>query len=337
MLLKLKGNYINILLFLGLSCLVFYVIYTYMVRDDNPIDVAVIQEAERLYLHKDFKGSIALFEEQYEHLSPANKITLSDAYYKTGDTQRAIYILDILHDSGDVGDTYLTRFFQIAAGREVLLKNYDLATTYYKRALELSKTGGYQEDVEREFAIHLLENSDGVSDEEMELVSNLMTSDFTLKSNPDTLSKYGLFLYRSGNYASAIEVWSDVVRKHPRHTATLEQLSMIYFNLEDLDKAMYYSEQVLKFEPRNWKALLTKAEYAYNKKEYHDAKRLFLEVLSVNKTHAYSKVFLAKTLIELGGSLEAVSYLQQVLDESPDSPLIPEVKELLKKHGRHKL
>lgn len=303
--------------------------------DNSKSAAGSLKDADKLFITYKYDEAIEIYEANYDKMTVPQKINMSDAYYKIGDSVRASYILDEMFEKGQVSIDYYTMFYLKCAGREVLLKKTDIALEYYKKALEFADKSSYEDQVKKEYAFFI---SDYPYIDELPKAIEYwehMVENTEQKHNFEAYYKLGNLYYESNEANRALLNWNKALSYNKKHIQSMEKIAMLYLTVEEYEEAFKMNEKILKLENNNWQAHLGIGEYHFIKKNYREAKRHYESALYQNKENDYLRLQIAKTHLELDSNTSAYDYLTQIVERNKSENMVKEAKELLKDLGKH--
>ncbi|MCC6814890.1 MAG: tetratricopeptide repeat protein [Saprospiraceae bacterium] len=65
----------------------------------------------------------------------------------------------------------------------------------------------------------------------------------------------GILKYKENNFSSAIEIWMACLKKNPKDDAVLYNIGNAYYQLKNYPEAIYYFQQVLRYNPSHEDAI----------------------------------------------------------------------------------
>lgn len=140
--------------------------------------------------------------------------------------------------------------------------------------------------------------------------------------NPDdhiTMFDIGLVYYYRGRYDQAVDYLQRAIRLKPGYAPAINSLGNTYSAMGEWDKAIEAYERIIEdaFYGTPHFALSNMALAYYQKKEFDQAERYFLEALKINPDFINALAGLGVLFIEQGRYTEAVSRLERAVRKEP--------------------
>lgn len=198
------------------------------------------------------------------------------------------------------------------------------------------------------------------------LLAILLNTFFISAQSPiDDLVKKGIEYHDAQNYEMAIKTYEKALKLDPESTLVNYEISLSYFNIKDYEKAIEYSDKVLKQKSNHMmEAYLTKGSSLdvlgktkasiklfekaiksegdhyllhynlalnhYKLRELDDAEKHIIKAIENNSNHASSHIMLAYIYNEKGDTVKTLLSLHYFLFLEPDSGRSLEAYMLLK-------
>ena len=128
------------------------------------------------------------------------------------------------------------------------------------------------------------------------------------------------------NAQKAVAFYREQIRKNPDNPKHYVELAQLYLqearvtalHHEYFPKAARLLEQVLKLDPRDFNALITKASMLATLHQFQEAKQIVQRAIAINPYNAYAYGILCDTHVELGEYEDAVKTCDKMLSIRPD-------------------
>lgn len=140
--------------------------------------------------------------------------------------------------------------------------------------------------------------------------------------------KFLAFLYsKIGNYAKAVEIIEDTIQENPecrvgKNNAELSQLALKYSLAdENWDKAIFYTDKLLEFEPNSENLLKNKGDLYLIKKDLPNSIKAYGELVKISPTIEH-KLALAELFMEYQDFTNACAVLGPLYNENPNDSKI---------------
>jgi len=115
-----------------------------------------------------------------------------------------------------------------------------------------------------------------------EFMSQFNSAKEKAEKNPDdtaAVKAYADLLMMAHQPEKALTLYEGIVKKYPRRTDVLTEMTFIHYNLQRLDKAEAIIKDILKIEPKNRKALYNMGAVHASRKEFPQARELWNRVI----------------------------------------------------------
>jgi Flp pilus assembly protein TadD len=153
-----------------------------------------------------------------------------------------------------------------------------------------------------------------------------------LEKLPDSVdANYGLALslLRSGKVDEAISYFEKVRELRPEMVEVYLALGESYFKKGENDKALTYFHKALELEPNNAEIYYNIGIILYQNDQTEEAIKNFSTSKSLDPKYAPTWYELGICYIKKGETDKAIHNLERFLEMEPDSPLAPQVKNIL--------
>jgi hypothetical protein len=134
---------------------------------------------------------------------------------------------------------------------------------------------------------------------------------------------------RQKNYAEAIRVLEDGLKRFPGDRKLRVELGRAYLYDRQDDRAMQLFREVLREEPSNHEAKLQLARALGYHRNYEESNKLYRELLKTDPDDELASVGLIRNLMHQKRTNEARRELQRTIARHPDSKRLQEYKQLL--------
>jgi len=126
-------------------------------------------------------------------------------------------------------------------------------------------------------------------------------------------------LYSKGDYASAIEMYTEYLRLHPEHTKTLYNRGRAYEEVGDDEKALADFNSVLKKDFTHVQANISVAmDYYFRKKDYHKAITFLNTAINYSPQNAVAFTLRGKAYQKLGDAEKALKEYNNAISIDSD-------------------
>lgn len=215
------------------------------------VDAAFFFERAVQYLDRhDLKNALKNFRKavEYEPDNPVNHCNLAGVLSELGDFEESNRILQkILQDI----DPDMVECYFYMANNYANLGQYDLAEEYVARYLELEPDGEFSPDAEEMLQILVQEFGGG------KVISEMKERQETEQRGKDLARQ----LLEEGKFLEATEYLEQAISEQPDSTAPRNNLSLAYYYLGELDKAVEIALEVLERDASNVHALCNLAVF----------------------------------------------------------------------------
>src|SRR5205085_12106850 len=123
----------------------------------------------------------------------------------------------------------------------------------------------------------------------------------------------------SGDTASAIAKYDEILKVAPHLGAAYNNLGLLYFKQRDYQKAAAALERGLTVDPKMSSASALLGISFYELGKYPDARAALEKALHANPSDNNAELFLARTLVKVDDNEGAVRHLQQLARRQPDN------------------
>ncbi|WP_142415713.1 tetratricopeptide repeat protein [Hathewaya massiliensis] len=252
------------------------------------------------------------------------KISLINCNSKYNITEIAKYYSNLGHDymALKIIENYINK---------VSMESIDESISF-ERARLLKNVGNYNESLNE-----LLNLEDNFKDKKS--LFNEISSIYILLNNSDKALKYtnmvletfggnpltyfnmGKALNLKSEYEKALENFKLAEDLGYKDNDLIFNKALVFFNLEDYKKSLYFSEKYLQSSPKDIKAMLLKAETLYFLNQYKDEIALLDKIIAVDNTIFHAYCLKADALIKLEDDKKALKILNKTIRACPEYPL----------------
>jgi tetratricopeptide (TPR) repeat protein len=150
----------------------------------------------------------------------------------------------------------------------------------------------------------------------------------------EQIREAGQAALRQKNYAEAVRVLEDGLKRFPGDRKLRVELGRAYLYDRQDDRAMQLFREVLQEEPSNREAKLQLARALGYRRDYEASNKLYRELLKTDPDDELASVGLIRNLMHQKRTNEARRELQRALARHPDSKLLQEYKQHLDQRRR---
>lgn len=137
-------------------------------------------------------------------------------------------------------------------------------------------------------------------------------------------------LYRTKDYAKALEKFNQLLQKHPDDPAIMNNVGMAYLKLNDYQKAETQFREVLKLEPKDSAAYSNLGSLKLAQMNSEEAISFFYQAILYHPEMMEPHLNLGKAFELAGRPMEAIPEYQYFLKNAP-SNADPELKKTIEK------
>jgi tetratricopeptide (TPR) repeat protein len=276
-------------------------------RPDNVIpfrlDAAFFFERALRHLdRRDLQSSLKYFRKavEYEPDNPVNHCNLAGVLSEMGRFEESNEVLRTILE--EIDSSMVECYFYMA-NNFANLGEYELAEEYAALYIESDPDGEFVEEAEEMLEILVDEFGGG------EILRRRQQERYEKQSGQDTARR----LLEEGKFYEATLQLEKMIRESPEATAPRNNLSLAYYYLGDLDRAIELAYEVLAKDPNNIHAYCNLAVYYQHRNEKQKVREI-LDILCklypLNFDHAYK---LATTMGILGEHETAYRLFKQLL------------------------
>jgi tetratricopeptide (TPR) repeat protein len=276
-------------------------------RPDNVIpfrlDAAFFFERALRHLdRRDLQSSLKYFRKavEYEPDNPVNHCNLAGVLSEMGRFEESNEVLRTILE--EIDSSMVECYFYMA-NNFANLGEYELAEEYAALYIEADPNGEFVEEAEEMLEILVDEFGGG------EVLRRRQQERYEKQSGQDTARR----LLEEGKFYEATLQLEKMIRESPEATAPRNNLSLAYYYLGDLDRAIELAYEVLAKDPNNIHAYCNLAVYYQHRNEKQKVREI-LDILCklypLNFDHAYK---LATTMGILGEHETAYRLFKQLL------------------------
>ncbi len=222
---------------------------------------------------------------------------LADFYYTVqGRTEDALRIYDALADANPADvDVHM-----LAGHLNVALERFDAAEARYREVLRAepwhADAGRYLDAVER----HRAETAP------------------RLTEDPDALYQKALGMAEAGDAAGAVTALESLVAAHPDHAAAHNDLGVLYYRQDDMDRCESHYAQAMALEPDNTVYQKNLADfYAVAANRYDEALQIYVALLAKDPHDVEALMGTGHICHLLERSDDAAHFFARVLEAEP--------------------
>ncbi|MGZ4133702.1 MAG: tetratricopeptide repeat protein [Tumebacillaceae bacterium] len=267
------------------------------------VDAAFFFERAVHYLDRhDLKNAVKNFRKavEYEPDNPVNHCNLAGVLSELGDFEESNIILNkILQDI----DPDMVECYFYMANNYANLGQYDLAEEYVARYLELDPKGEFSADAGEMMDILVQEFGGG------KVLSEMKQRQETEQRGRDLARKP----LEEGKFMEATEYLEQAIADQPDSTAPRNNLSLAYYYLGELDKAIEISKEVLERDASNVHALCNLAVFYQHLGDKEHLSEILIGLRKLYPLYFDHSYKLATTMGILGEHTTAYRLFRQLL------------------------
>jgi tetratricopeptide (TPR) repeat protein len=278
------------------------------------LDAAFFFERAVRYLDRhDLRRALKNFRKavEYEPENAVNHCNLAGVLSELGSYEESNEILAKILQEIDPG---MHECYFYMANNYANMGQYDRAEEYVSRYLEVAPDGEFSDEATEMLAILMDEFGGG----------DIFRSRRTIYFEEETEQDRARRLLEEGRFAEATQMLERLVREFPEETAPRNNLSLAYYYMGDLERALQTAEAVLEQDPHNIHAQCNLAVF-YHHSGRVAAYRQMLERLKKIAPLTFDHLFkLATTMGLLGEHRIAKRIFRKLIRwvDRPDPPLL---------------
>jgi tetratricopeptide (TPR) repeat protein len=139
--------------------------------------------------------------------------------------------------------------------------------------------------------------------------------------DPAISFKEALALESKGNLAEAENIYRAILKRHPDHLDTLQNLTRVLLRAERFEEATRFLRKLLNQKPTSAQTHTSLAYALHNLERYGDAQQRARRAIALNPEYAPAYATLAGVLADLGSYDEAIRAQARAIELGPDRPL----------------
>lgn len=289
--------------------------------------------ADLAYVARNYQQAISIYEANRSSLDKNQLVNLGDAYFKTGQSDKALSLYSEMERNKELTGEYLSEFYLRMAGEAAKADDVETATIYYQKSIDLAQSMSLQLRSKKEYGYFASERpyADGaeIALSYLKEVAKQPTEEF----NYEIAYHLGNLSYQAGEYQGAMDYWQRVIALNHQFVPAYEKIGILQLDTKNYQEALKTFQKALTYDTSNWRAYFGIAEaYASSGNELL-ATENYRKTLSFNPDHFPSHYQLAEQALERGEKNKALEHYYTIYQKSPDSELGKLAKEALEKHA----
>jgi tetratricopeptide (TPR) repeat protein len=136
--------------------------------------------------------------------------------------------------------------------------------------------------------------------------------------DPDRMVR-GMLLHKAGDFHSAMNVYADVLKRHPKHAYALYCMALLFEAINEPHQALTLFDQCLKIKPALTEAHFNKGVVLQWLGQFADAEASYREAIRRDPRFAPAWINLGNTLFARGAQAEAIAAYDRATELAPDS------------------
>jgi tetratricopeptide (TPR) repeat protein len=136
--------------------------------------------------------------------------------------------------------------------------------------------------------------------------------------DPDRMVR-GMLLHKAGDFHSAMNVYADVLTRHPKHAYALYCMALLFEAINEPHQALTLFDQCLKIKPALTEAHFNKGVVLQWLGQFADAEASYREAIRRDPRFAPAWINLGNTLFARGAQAEAIAAYDRATELAPDS------------------
>lgn len=289
--------------------------------------------ADRAYVTGDYQQAIFIYETNRSSLDKNQLVNLGDAYFKSGQPDKALSLYSEMERNKELSKEYLSEFYLRMAAESTKNEDDETASIYYKKAISLAQSMSLQLETKKEYGYFVSERpytgDVALALTHLKEVAKQPTEEF----NYEMSYHLGNLAYQSGFYNEALNYWERVVVLNHQFIPAYEKIGILQLDIKNYDGALNTFQKALTYDPSNWRAYFGMAEAYVASGNSLLATENYQKTLSFNSEHLPSHYQLAIQALERGEKNKAVDHYYAIYKKSPNSKLGKLAEEALKKHA----
>lgn len=296
-------------------------------------DTPDTKTADLAYVARNYQQAISIYEVNRSSLDKDQLVNLGDAYFKSGQSDKALSLYSEMERNKELSNEYLSEFYLRMAGEAARTDDVESASVYYEKAITLAQSMSLQLRSKKEYGYFASERPYAggaeIALQHLKEVAKQPTEEF----NYEIDYHLGNLSYQAGEYQEAMDYWQRVIGLNHQFVPAYEKIGILQLDTKNYQEALKTFQKALTYDTSNWRAYFGMAEaYALTGNELL-ATESYRKTLSFNPDHLPSHHQLAEQALERGEKNKAVEHFYEIYKKSPDSELGRLAEEALKKHA----